>query len=311
MPPKQNAGVTADELMQLEKRLVDLGDRLAAREAELEKKEAEDKRKREQDETDRVAKRRRLPEEGENRLVPTELMPGLTKQRAEEIFLAFQDENPSFWDSLNPGVKQEILVLVDEREVLAVLDEATIAAQAADVDGDDDDFVFLDVETWKTMAPTPDNLARFEGSVRRLYRLKGNPQLQDRRDDVTEKIRDLVRLRRGETGPPKAMWLLRLGLFLDEYEQLHAAYETRDPGAAGVMRQIQQVDRLPERVKQARRRFSAQFKSASRPARARLGRAGPSRENCINFRHGRCTRQDCRFRHTATPGVTRRSAKNG
>ncbi|KAJ9471709.1 hypothetical protein DIPPA_19328 [Diplonema papillatum] len=134
MPPKQNAAVTADELMQLEKRLVDLGDRLAAREAELEKKEAEDKWKREQDKTDRVAKRRRLPEEGENRLVPTELMPGLTKQRAEEIFLAFQDENPSFWDSLNPGVK----LLDDECEVLAVLDEATIAAQAADVDGDDE-----------------------------------------------------------------------------------------------------------------------------------------------------------------------------
>ncbi|KAJ9440185.1 hypothetical protein DIPPA_20198 [Diplonema papillatum] len=301
MPPKQQNVPSAEDLAQLEKRLIELEQRLAVRESEV---EAAEKRKREQDEAEREAKkpRRELPEEGGKQPIPAEIMPGLPINRAEEIFLAFQDDDPSFWESL----RRELCGLEDEREVLAVLDEAAAAVhQVVDDDASDDDFALVDPEHWKTMSPTSANLRRFEDAVRRLYRFKGNQALQDRRDDITEKVRDLVRLRRGESGPPKLMWLLRLGALFDEYEQVHAVYELRDPGAAGAMRQIQQVDRLPERVRQARRRLTAQFK-AKPTLRPPLARGGPAaREACRNFKNGRCMRTDCRFRHAAPHAPSR------
>ncbi|KAJ9466534.1 hypothetical protein DIPPA_21051 [Diplonema papillatum] len=85
-------------------------------------------------------------------------MPGLPKNRAEEIFLAFQDDDPSFWESLSPAERPELCGLEDEREVLAVLDEAAAAVhQVVDVDASDDDFTLIDPEHWKTMSPTSDN----------------------------------------------------------------------------------------------------------------------------------------------------------
>ncbi|KAJ9446900.1 hypothetical protein DIPPA_32284 [Diplonema papillatum] len=216
-----------------------------------------------------------LPGEGGVPLMPAELMPGLPRARAEEIFLAFDEQDPGFWAGLGPTLQRELGSLEDEREVLALLDGAAVAGQDVGDDDDDDDFAFLDPERWRTMQPTASNMRGFEDAVRRLYRFKGNQQLQDRRDDVTERVRDLVRLRRGESGPPKRMWILRLGGLFHSYEEQNAEYETRDPSAALVMRDVLRVELLPERVRQARRRFTAQFKAAPKsvPPRAR-GRGG-------------------------------------
>ncbi|KAJ9439654.1 hypothetical protein DIPPA_31456 [Diplonema papillatum] len=273
----------AEGLALLEKRLLDLEAGLARREAEVEAAEREigaaQKRAREQDEAEKEAKRPRggeeLPGEGGVPLMPAELMPGLPRARAEEIFLAFDEQDPGFWAGLGPTLQRELGSLEDEREVLALLDGAAVAGQDVGDDDDDDDFAFLDPERWRTMQPTAANMRGFEDAVRRLYRFKGNQQLQDRRDDVTERVRDLVRLRRGESGPPKRMWILRLGGLFHSYEEQNAEYETRDPSAALVMRDVLRVELLPERVRQARRRFTAQFKAAPKsvPPRAR-GRGG-------------------------------------
>ncbi|KAJ9468163.1 hypothetical protein DIPPA_16645 [Diplonema papillatum] len=260
----------AEGLALLEKRLLDLEAGLARREAEVEAAEREigaaQKRAREQDEAEKEAKRPRggeeLPGEGGVPLMPAELMPGLPRARAEEIFLAFDEQDPGFWAGLGPTLQRELGSLEDEREVLALLDGAAVAGQDVGDDDDDDDFAFLDPERWRTMQPTASNMRGFEDAVRRLDRFKGNQQLQDRRDDVTERVRDLVRLRRGESGPPKRMWILRLGGLFHSYEEQNAEYETRDPSAALVMRDVLRVELLPERVRQARRRFTAQFKAA-------------------------------------------------
>ncbi|KAJ9458202.1 putative enzymatic polyprotein [Diplonema papillatum] len=274
MPPKQQQQNAlqrdAEGLALLEKRLLDLEAGLARREAEVEAAEREigaaQKRAREQDEAEKEAKRPRggeeLPGEGGVPLMPAELMPGLPRARAEEIFLAFDEQDPGFWAGLGPTLQRELGSLEDEREVLALLDGAAVAGQDVGDDDDDDDFAFLDPERWRTMQPTAANMRGFEDAVRRLYRFKGNQQLQDRRDDVTERVRDLVRLRRGESGPPKRMWILRLGGLFHSYEEQNAEYETRDPSAALVMRDVLRVELLPERVRQARRRFTAQFKAA-------------------------------------------------
>ncbi|KAJ9468727.1 hypothetical protein DIPPA_34655 [Diplonema papillatum] len=232
MPPKQQQQNAlqrdAEGLALLEKHLLDLEAGLARGEAEVEAAEREigaaQKRAREQDEAEKEAKRPRggeeLPGEGGVPLMPAELMPGLPRARAEEIFLAFDEQDPGFWAGLGPTLQRELGSLEDEREVLALLDGAAVAGQDVGDDDDDGDFAFLDPERWRTMQPTASNMR---------YRFKGNQQLQDRRDDVTERVRDLVRLRRGESGPPKRMWILRLGGLFHSYEEQNAEYETRDP----------------------------------------------------------------------------------
>ncbi|KAJ9438536.1 hypothetical protein DIPPA_21536 [Diplonema papillatum] len=191
MPPKQQQQNAlqrdAGGLALLEKRLLDLEAGLARREAEVEAAEREigaaQKRAREQDEAEKEAKRPRggeeLPGEGGVPLMPAELMPGLPRARAEEIFPAFDEQDPGFWAGLGPTLQRELGSLEDEREVLALLDGAAVAGQDVGDDDDDDDFAFLDPERWRTMQPTASNMRGFEDAVRRLYRFKGNQQLQD------------------------------------------------------------------------------------------------------------------------------------
>ncbi|KAJ9459438.1 hypothetical protein DIPPA_31734 [Diplonema papillatum] len=116
----------AEGLALLEKRLLDLEAGLARREAEVEAAEREigaaQKRAREQDEAEKEAKRPRggeeLPGEGGVPLMPAELMPGLPRARAEEIFLAFDEQDPGFWAGLGPTLQRELGSLEDEREVM-------------------------------------------------------------------------------------------------------------------------------------------------------------------------------------------------
>ncbi|KAJ9460897.1 hypothetical protein DIPPA_21750 [Diplonema papillatum] len=316
MPPKAQAR-NGDELLEREKKMEELERSLKEREDKL--REAEE-RLREQQQRGRALEDPEEPRAIRSRpapLRPEALLPGLGADRAGTIFDAFEDEYPGFWSKLDPDTLQELALVSDENEALDLLDQQVprrnngMPGEDEDEDEDDDDFRTLDAAFWKDAPVGVRGFLLLEGAVSRLYRFRSNRELQERRDDVTAKVREHLRMRGPTSAAP--MWMLKLTRLFNEYEQLQAIYDTRNPAAGHEMRGIQETARLPKHVAEARRRLKAVVKQRGndRVANAR-GPAGI----CHNFRNGRCVRERCRFRHvsapqrTSGPASAKRSPKN-
>ncbi|KAJ9447878.1 hypothetical protein DIPPA_05782 [Diplonema papillatum] len=304
MPPKAQAR-NGDELLEREKKMEELERSLKEREDKL--REAEE-RLRKQQQQGRALEDPEEPRAKRSRpapLRPEVLLPGLGADRAGAIFDAFEDEYPGFWSKLDPDTLQELALVSDENEALDLLDQQVprrthgMPGEDEDEDEDDDDFRTLDAAFWKDAPVGVRGFLLLEGAVSRLYRFRSNRELQERRDDVTAKVREHLRMRGPTSAAP--MWMLKLTRLFNEYEQLQAIYDTRNPAAGHEMRGIQETARLPKHVAEARRRLKAVVKQRGndRVANAR-GPAGI----CHNFRNGRCVRERCRFRHVSAPQRT-------
>ncbi|KAJ9438762.1 hypothetical protein DIPPA_33492 [Diplonema papillatum] len=300
MPPKAQAR-NGDELLEREKRMEELERSLKEREDKL--REAEERLKEQQQQRGRPledpdeprAKRSRPAPQQELR--PEALLPMLDVDRAGAIFDAFEDEYPGFWQKMDADALQELALAGDEREALELLDRHVPPVGNSMVldEDEEDDFKMLEATFWKDAPIGVGGFALLEGTVSRLYRFRSNRELQERRDDVTTKVREHLRMR-GPMATP--MWLLKLTRLFNEYEQLQAVYDTRNPAAGVEMRGIQEASRLPRHVAEARRRLKAAIRQ--RGSDRSTSAKGPS-AICHNFRNGRCMRERCRFRHVAAP----------
>ncbi|KAJ9437313.1 hypothetical protein DIPPA_04825, partial [Diplonema papillatum] len=186
----------------------------------------------------------------------------------------------------------------DENEALELLDQQVprrnngMPGEDEDEDEDDDDFRTLDAAFWKDAPVGVRGFLLLEGAVSRLYRFRSNRELQERRDDVTAKVREHLRMRGPTSAAP--MWMLKLTRVFNEYEQLQAIYDTSIPAAGHEMRGIQETARLPKHVAEALKAVVKQ-RGNDRVANAR-GPAGI----CHNFRNGP------KKRLTPLPGVVGR-----
>ncbi|KAJ9435478.1 Endo-1, partial [Diplonema papillatum] len=194
---------------------------------------------------------------------PEQVFPSLPSDRADVLVSAYEEAQPGFWSRVDSDALRELALISDEKEAVEILDQLLPPLDNAVSDEEkEDDFALLDAGYWREGPIGAGKLLLLESAIARCYRFKENQRLQEQRHDTVLRIREHLRMR--GTGTGTSLWVLKLVHMFDELEQQQAIYDTRDPKAGRVMRTVQETNRLPERQREARRRFATTYKQQTR-----------------------------------------------